>query len=147
MGGSASPTPLGHDELSAPSSVEHSLFEKVEVASAIHAALEQFQPVDVAFDGSLTVPRNDRGLNRRQILTQLDHKGAEFRYATVLRAGEPRGQGVRIAIPKQLLEADEQRIGERNFRVSLTDAGPGELLVRGQGVERTDQQADGLPHR
>lgn len=29
----------------------------------------------------------------------------------------------------------------------LTDAGSGELLVGGQGVERTHQQADGLSNR
>lgn len=87
------------------SRIEHSLLQKVEVSPAVHTAFEQLQPVNVAFHRSLAVGRNDSSLNRRQILAQFDDERPQLRHPTLFGLDEPRGQGLRIAIPKHLPEA------------------------------------------
>ena len=75
--------------------------KKVEFSAAICLALQQFQPVDLAFDGTIAPRLRQGGLNRRKVA---DNSGNEAVQCRSSRSRQPSLERCRIPLAHNAAE-------------------------------------------
>ena len=102
--------------------MQHALAQEVDFCAAIHALFEDFEPVDLAFDLTVTPLQRDGRLDRLAIQPHPRGDTAQLRDRASLRPVKPRIQAVDIMLAHQCAEVLHQSLREGDQRAGSRQA-------------------------
>src|SRR5260370_15848229 len=134
-------------ELGGSGAVERALAEHVKLGSAVHAALDELQPIHRPFDVALTPRGGHRCRHRREVLPSFGDEGLGLWERALLRLLDPGHEPLNIVLAEHPPKARQQGIGTRNLGMDPAQRGPDCRLLCRQVFAMSPQQSHRLAWR
>ena len=121
--------------------------QEIEVGAAKHLALEQFEAIDVAFDGAVTPGHGHPSFDSGIVVAQPLRKTLQGRPHTGRGASQPAIEALRLAGPHELRKVPGQRDRFSELRLLRGQQGQLLFLVRSPGLRPPEHEPGGSSRR